>query len=178
MISDFVKGKTKFNYSINIQKGIALHRDIDIFTDEHTATKKAKQLLKPLVGLYSGAFVDVVYDHFLSIDKNEFENENILMIFTQTTYSLLQPYENIFPEKFKIMFPFMQQQNWLYNYQFLQGIEGSFGGVARRAKYLNDSSRVFKIFENYYADFKNYYAEFFPSVKQFAQNKFYEILAQ
>lgn len=176
MISDYVKGKTKFNYSTGIQKGIELHRAIDTFTDENTVTKQAKQLLKHAVGLYSGAFVDVVYDHFLAIDKNEFANENVLMNFTQTTYQLLQPYENIFPEKFKKMFSFMQQQNWLYKYQFHQGIEKSFGGLVQRAKYLTDSTNAFKSFENNYDDFKSYYEEFFPSVKKFVQNKLNEIL--
>ena len=178
MISDFVKGKTKFNYSTHIQKGIALHRMIDEFTDKHAATLQAGKPLKPLVGLYSGAFVDILYDHFLSLDKNEFKDENVLMNFTQHTYRLLQPYQNIFPEKFKIMFPYMQQQNWLYNYQFHSGIKNSFNGLVRRAKYLTDSSDAFKIFENNYDDFKNCYEEFFPSVKKFAQIKLAELLAE
>ena len=42
MISDFVKGKKQFDYPINIQKGIQLHRAIDTFTDQHHATKAAK----------------------------------------------------------------------------------------------------------------------------------------
>lgn len=167
MISDFVKGKAKFNYPPAIQQGIMLHRAIDTFTDGHAATHEAKQLLKPAVGLYAGAFVDVVFDHFLATDKNEFENTNKLMVFSQTTYRLLEPYEDVFPERFKKMFPFMQQHNWLYNYQFHSGIESSFGGVARRAKYLTDSSNAFSVFENNYDAFKNYYVQFFPSVKKF-----------
>jgi len=39
MISDFVKGKTKFDYPLTIQKGIYLHRQIDSFTDSHILTK-------------------------------------------------------------------------------------------------------------------------------------------
>lgn len=64
MISDYIKGKKKFDYSLPIQQGIQLHRFIDEFTDFHVATKEAKQFFKPSVGLYAGAFVDVVYDHF------------------------------------------------------------------------------------------------------------------
>src|ERR1700744_5259410 len=75
MISDFVKGKKRFDFNTTIQKGIALHRSIDTFTDDHAATKKAKEFLKPAVGLYAGAFIDVVYDHFLALDKNEFSNQ-------------------------------------------------------------------------------------------------------
>src|SRR6202008_4422095 len=78
MISDFVKGKKKFDYPANIQKGIALHRFIDSFTDEHEATKEAKEVFRPAYRLYSGAFVDVVYDHFLATDENEFTEDSLL----------------------------------------------------------------------------------------------------
>ena len=72
MISDFVKGKKKFDYPSAIQKGIILHRFIDTFTDSHEATREAKEIFRPAYRLYSGAFTDVVYDHFLAVDEYEF----------------------------------------------------------------------------------------------------------
>jgi acyl carrier protein phosphodiesterase len=56
MISDFVKGKKKFDYSLTIQQGIALHRAIDQFTDFHPVTQEAKSYFKKDYRLYSGAF--------------------------------------------------------------------------------------------------------------------------
>ena len=76
MTSDFIKGRKKFDYPDNIQKGIMLHRAIDTFTDDHEATKEAKNIFRPAYRLYSGAFVDVVYDHFLATDENEFTEAN------------------------------------------------------------------------------------------------------
>ena len=70
MISDFVKGKKKFDYPIRIQSGITLHRMIDTFTDEHPATKEAKEFFRAYYRLYSGAFIDVVYDHFFHINHD------------------------------------------------------------------------------------------------------------
>ena len=52
LISDFVKGKKKFDYSTGIQKGIALHRAIDQFTDDHAITQSAKLFFKPAYRLY------------------------------------------------------------------------------------------------------------------------------
>jgi acyl carrier protein phosphodiesterase len=175
MISDYVKGKKQFDYSMQILSGIRLHRAIDTFTDNHTATKEAEKFLKPVVGLYAGAFIDVIYDHFLATDKNEFADETILLNFTQTTYSLLEPHQAVFPEKFKLMFPYMKQHNWLYNYQFNWGIEKSFGGLAKRAKYLEDSSKAFIVFEKEYKNFQHYYAMFFPELKNFVQRKLIEL---
>ena len=177
MISDFVKGKKKFDYTVGIQKGIELHRAIDEFTDDHTATKEAKQFFRADYGLYAGAFMDVVYDHFLANDKNEFADENALLSFTQDTYFILEKNATVFPERFQRMFPHMQQHNWLFNYRSYWGTEQSLGGLVRRAKYMNDSSKAFEIFQKEYQSFQHYYDKFFPELKKFTINKLNELLA-
>lgn len=177
MISDFVKGKKKFDYSAGIQRGIALHRFIDEFTDDHPATKEAKEIFRPDYRLYAGAFADVVYDHFLAVDSNEFTGTS-LMNFTQQTYHQLSAYITVFPERFQKMFPYMQQQNWLYNYQFRPGIEKSFGGVVRRSAYLTESGKAFKLFEKHYDLLRDCYKKFFPAVKQHAREKLNQLMTE
>lgn len=170
MISDFVKGKKRFDFDERIQKGIMLHRSIDEFTDTHEATKKAKTFFKPAVGLYAGAFVDVAYDHFLAIDKNEFTNESLLN-FSLLVYATLHQHQTILPERFAFMLPYMQRDNWLYNYKNLSGAERSFEGLTRRAKYLTESRTAFNCFKENYNELQNCYADFFPAVKSFAYNQ-------
>jgi acyl carrier protein phosphodiesterase len=174
MISDFIKGKKKFDYAENIQKGIMLHRAIDEFTDNHEVTKEAKQFFKPAYGLYAGAFMDVVYDHFLALDKNQFDNDD-LEIFSQKTYLQLQTFEPVFPERFQKMFYFMRTQNWLDNYQYKEAIKNSFAGLVRRAKYMDNHEIAFQIFETNYNSLKNYYQIFFPQLKDFTFNKFSQL---
>jgi acyl carrier protein phosphodiesterase len=53
MISDFVKGKKKYDYPEEIQEGIAVHREIDRFTDVNPVTKEAKQIFRPAYRLYA-----------------------------------------------------------------------------------------------------------------------------
>ena len=165
MISDYVKGKKQFDYPLNIQKGIQLHRAIDTFTDAHAITKLAKQYLYPAVGTYSGAFVDVVYDHFLAIDTKQFTTNEQLQTVATFCYNILNNNYIYLPEKFSHSLPYMQQQNWLYNYQFLWGMEKSFEGVTRRAKYLSSYGTAFELFEKHYIALQNCYAEFFPSLQ-------------
>jgi acyl carrier protein phosphodiesterase len=166
MISDFVKGKQKFDFSPGIQQGIMLHRAIDTFTDDHPVTKEAKQYLKPAVGLYAGAFIDVVYDHFLANDVGEFPAGD-LMKHTQKSYAVLLSNSAIMPIAFQQFLPFMVEQNWLYNYQYNWGIEKSFYGVVRRAKYLTTAGSAFELFEKHYATLQNCYNQFFPDLKAF-----------
>ena len=168
MISDFVKGKRKFDYSTGIQKGIALHRVIDEFTDNHSATKEAKEFFRPAYRLYSGAFIDVVYDHFLAQDKNEFLTAEKLQDFTDRVYQTLEENSLLLPSRFQMLFPHMKEHNWLYNYQFSSGIESSLGGLVRRAKYLNESATAFNILNNNYDELKHCYESFFPELKIFS----------
>lgn len=167
LISDFVKGKTKFHYPPNIQKGIALHRAIDAFTDSHHSTHMAKEVFKPFYRLYSAPFTDVVYDHFLACDKNEFSS-SALFEFSQNTYDTLEDYQSTLPPQFQFIFPYMKQHNWLFNYQHRWGIERSFNGIVRRATYLKESETAFILFEKNYDAFRQCYEIFFPSLKTFA----------
>src|SRR6476661_6748477 len=77
MVSDFVKGKARFAFSGRIQHGSMLHRHIDSFTDSHDATRNAMKFFKPDYRLYSGAIVDVLYDHFLANDPTIFDESSL-----------------------------------------------------------------------------------------------------
>lgn len=169
IISDFVKGKKQFDYPTDIQKGIRLHRAIDAFTDQHPATKEAKQYFKPAVGSYAGAFIDVVYDHFLALDKTEL-TETGWKKFSADVYEKLAAHHSVLPEKFARMLPYMAEQDWLYHYRFTWGIENSFSGLARRAVYLTDSTHVFTLFRDHYTELEGHYQAFFPDVKNFARS--------
>src|SRR6186713_3329634 len=169
MISDHVKGKKKYDYPEQIQQGIAVHREIDRFTDIHQATKAAKEIFRPAYRLYAGSLMDVIYDHFLAVDENEFTDES-LKAFTINTYAMLDRFADHFPEKFSSMYPYMKTQNWLYNYKYRQGIERSLAGVVRRAKYLEESDTAYLLFNEHYNKLKDLYQLFFPELKNMTIN--------
>lgn len=167
LISDFVKGKQQFLYPSEVRKGIMLHRAIDTFTDGHAATREAKNIFRPWYRLYSAAFIDVAYDHFLANDFQQFTDDSLSQ-FSQNVYLSMDDYLHVFPERFRLMYPHMKQHNWLYNYRNRQGIERSFAGVVRRSAYLTDYDTAFKLFEEHYDALQTYYADFFPALQQYA----------
>lgn len=174
IISDFVKGKKKFDYPKNILMGIHLHRAIDQFTDQHDVTRLAKEIFRPYYRLYSGAFIDIVYDYYLANDLTKF-NETQLLDFSQWVYITLDNHKQYFPERFSTMYPYMKQQNWLYNYRLRSGMEKSFGGLVRRAVYLTESEMAFRLFEENYEHLYRCYQSFFPELYHFALNQMKEI---
>ncbi len=171
MVSDFVKGKKKFEYVQGIQHGITLHRAIDAFTDEHFATRQAKEYFRPSYRLYSGAFVDVLYDHFLATDDTEFTKQP-LYDFSVRVYDIIDQYLPVLPAPFRAMFPYMKGHNWLFNYRTIDGIKRSLAGVVRRAAYLSESETAAQLFEKHYQPLQECYRQFWKDLKPFAQRQF------
>jgi acyl carrier protein phosphodiesterase len=175
MISDFVKGAQKNTYIKDVRQGIILHRGIDDFTDTHPITQKAKEIFRPHYRLYSGPFVDILYDHFLANDATIFD-EISLKQFTQTVYATLEAYSAHLPSRFVQVLAYMKMDDWLYNYRYKQGIERSLRGLARRAVYLSESATAYSLFLEQYGVLQECYQEFFPDVKQFAKQRLNELL--
>ena len=63
----------------------------------------------------------------------------------------------------------MKSQNWLYHYQTTEGTIKSFGGVVRRAVYLNDSQPAADIYLNHYQELQVCYNQFFPDLYEFVK---------
>lgn len=177
MISDFVKGRKKNAYPALIYEGIMLHRAIDNFTDTHNATREAKGFFRTDYGLYSGAFIDIVYDHFLA------KNESLyfpggLRLFAGETYRVLEQQEEYLPDRFRMLLPHMKRQDWLFNYRLTDGIRNSFRGLVHRAAYMHDSSRAFEIFLENYTQLEMISGIFLPDVERFAKEYYNNIVSQ
>ena len=176
MISDFVKGRDQFSFSGNIQKGIALHRMIDGFTDSHPATKKAMEVFRPHYRLYSAPLMDILYDYFIANDKNLFDDAS-LKEFSNNTYRHLENNSTYLPNRFLHMFTYMKTEDWLYNYRYHEGIKKSLQGLVRRASFIRESDTAFNLFLAHQYYLQECYEEFFPDVKLFAKQRFDELTA-
>lgn len=169
MIADFVKNRDVARLPESIQKGIKLHRAIDTFTDVHPLIHEAKAPFRPLVRLYSGAFVDVAFDYFLANDSTE-NSQREWQEHSREVYAVLRRYEEFLPEVFKKVLDKMQQDDWLYNYRNEWGIEYSFRNVVNKAQFLDKTTNVFPAFLANKDFLREKYEIFFPEVKSFAQD--------
>ncbi|GAC1420993.1 MAG: acyl carrier protein phosphodiesterase [Flavisolibacter sp.] len=170
MISDFVKGASKYSYTKEIQRGILLHREIDQFTDRHPATYKAKEIFRGDYRLYSGPITDIIYDHYLATDPSIF-SDNSLKEFTRLIYQYLEIDLAILPSAFVPIFQYMKTEDWLFHYKEKKGIQNSLKGLVRRAKYVYESDTAYRLFEDHYIFLGECYREFYPDVKEFAKEK-------
>ncbi len=133
-IADFVKGKKFQNYEKSIQLGILYHREIDWYTDSHSITREVTSQLRDDFGKYAGVALDVFFDHFLSKNWNQF-SEKPLIEFTTETYDIIYSFKEECPSKALHMLRYMKRDNWLYNYQFPEGVGRSLKGISSRTTF-------------------------------------------
>ncbi len=170
MIGDHVKGKIALEgYPEGIKKGIMLHRKIDGYTDVHPATQRAKLLFREEYGLYSGAIMDTLFDHFLASDPKYFPTQDALLLFTQKVYEQLAEHEQYFPLLFAEYFPHMKSYNWLLGYRTLKGMERSLSGLARRAKHIPPIEKAYEIFVTNYYHLNQCYYEIIDDLSGFVK---------
>ena len=175
LISDFVKGKKILEYPLTVQKGIRLHRAIDRFTDLHPATLAIKEIYRPDYRLYGGAFADIIYDHFLAKDPRIFPEPSLTQ-YTDWVYRQLDVVQDLFPQPFAQMYPYMKRDNWLLQYKEPKGIARSFQGLVRRAKFLTESEKAWELFIKHYPTLQQHYDDFFPAVESFTRQLHQELL--
>lgn len=170
LIADHIKGN-KFNYlPKEVQKGVVIHRKIDHYTDTHNVVKKSKRRLHKRYGHYDGIIVDIFYDYFLAKNWQKY-SQIPLDIYTKSVYKLLMQNIKILPEQTKKILPYMIRQNWLYNYQFLNGIEAVLYEMNIRTQGKSKMNLAINDLRSFETDFQSDFFFFFKDLQVFCYNE-------
>lgn len=167
-IADFVKGKELENYPKKIQVGIQLHRAIDSFTDSHLLVKETQVHLRPQFGHYARVISDVFFDYFLAKNWGKYGSKP-LEPYSLSVYQTLHSTPTTLPPSFLRMLYWMEQQNWLYAYRNLAGIQQALDGLTRRARFdskMNEATHVLREKEE---EIEALFFVFFQDLETFAQ---------
>lgn len=173
-VADMVRGKQVKLFNEEIQEGIQLHREIDSFTDNHPSVRKAIDIFRPSQGKYSPVIVDITFDHFLANNWSDYHDQD-LNDFAFEFYNLMMGNLEILPEKVQWIIPRMKKQNWLYEYQFLDGIQQAYEGISRRASFDSNMANARQGLEENYDDLKYLFEVFFEDMIKFVRDQNIEI---
>jgi acyl carrier protein phosphodiesterase len=173
-IADHIPGNNFTHFHPEIQIGILFHREIDTFTDAHKIVRKSKRRLHPRYRHYKGVIIDILYDHYLARNWSTY-SEVPLEIFVQSVYTLLQDNFEILPKKTKQLLPFMIEYNWLYNYQYIKGIEKVLIGMNNRTKQKSQMHLAVEDLQNLHTEFEEDFTLFFEDLRIFSDQKLKEL---
>lgn len=169
-MADGIRGKEYENLHPKIQKGVLLHRFIDTYTDSHPIFRQSTKRLHEKYHHYAGVIVDVVYDHFLAKNWERYSDEK-LDSFINRFYASLEDNYDLLNEKTRGMMPYMIRSNWLWNYQFVDGIARILYQMDQRTR--NNSKMQFAVQElqEHYSDFEAEFTAFFEDLRENAAQK-------
>ena len=68
------------------------------------------------------------------------------------------------------MLSFMARDNWLYNYQFIEGIDRALTGMSRRTKFESKMEEASEALKEHYQDFNEEFHQFFPELELHVSN--------
>ena len=176
-LGDFVKGRlnklTNNQYSEGVIKGMALHREIDFFTDTHPIVKQSIDRLQPKYHKFSGIVIDMFYDHVLAKNFHQYSSIS-LAEYAQKFYDLLEKRKSEIPEPMDRMVKSMVTRNWLLGYQSYEGIEWALTGISKRLSFEsgieNATEELRKDYDLYEAEFQLFFPAMIKHSKEFSNS--------
>ena len=166
LIADFIRNKEVANYTSAIQKGIYLHRQIDMFTDNHKTVRKGTHRLQPRHHKYSPVVIDIFYDYFLANNWDKY-HEKSLQDFADGAYKVLEKNFDLMPKKLKKSLPKMIEHNWLLGYKSLEGMRFTFEKMSERTQFPDCFSHAVDDMQEDLQKYDQEFNEFFPDVISF-----------
>jgi acyl carrier protein phosphodiesterase len=158
MLGDFFKGGLGDVHPERLRLGVALHREIDRFTDAHPAVRRSKSRISNERSRIAGVLVDVFYDHFLihQADLNRLR-QNVL------------PYVAALPAELQPLPDRVISNSWFGSYRTIEGIGAVLARMeARRRRPLGLAGAEAEL-ATQYAGLAADVVEFYPEVVGFTQ---------
>ena len=144
--------------------GIARHREIDAFTDAHPSFRRSVGRFAPPFRRYGGVLVDVLYDHFLTLDWEAHAREH-LDTFAGEVYLALEAPKIELPGRVQRRLDWIREVDLLCSYATLGGVERAFGGLSRRLRRSFDLAAAVPLIEAEYDAFQADFRAFFPALR-------------
>ncbi len=167
-IGDYVKGKSYEKYSDEIKYGILLHRKIDAFTDSNPIVRISKSYFAEKYHKYAGIITDIVYDHFLSAQWDEFAKIS-LRDFIYDAYETLLFNYNLLPIRVKQFVPYFVIYNWLESCSTIDGLKMVFNRMSDKTSLPKETSYAINELKINYLKLKKEFNEFFPLLVDYVQ---------
>lgn len=170
LAGDFVKGPLPGGLPADLAAGVALHRAIDVWAEQHPAFRASRARVSATRRRYAGILVDLFYDHFLARHWSHFHRMP-LERFTADLYAEARVRVADLPAPFAIVLPRMQAYDWLAAYREPLHVGAALDGMSqRRARQPNPLAGSIVELELAYAGFESDCLAFLPDALSFVGN--------
>jgi len=172
LLGDFAGATYVGDYTPEIEREIAIHRKVDIYTDSHPVVLAAKEQFEQGRRRFAGILLDIFYDHVLIVNWAQYNlqpSDRPASELIARFYRALQARRAILPERLQRMLPYMVEHDWLGSYREFAGVEIAVKRVSERLSRNGELLRdgLEDVRKNY-ASLSAGFHEFFPDLIGYA----------
>lgn len=156
LFGDFVKGKDYTYLPQIIQDGVGLHRQIDDFVDRHPLVSELRLKLYKELPKIAGIAIDLFFDHLLAKHWSKYHPKPLNQYVDRFFYFVKDrieqkhhPHPFEFPDQFIQLINVMHKQNWLIQYQNIDGLVMASTGLSKRISFPNNLNEADIVFIEY-----------------------------
>jgi acyl carrier protein phosphodiesterase len=131
-LTDFLNKQEAEALPVSYHRGVAFHRLIDTYTDQHPSVMEGVKILQPYHRKYASVVIDVFYDYFLIQNWTQFTDE-AFPVFRQRVYHILTEHLGTMPPTIRPRVISMVDGDWLASYGEISGLLYAIDRLSRRA---------------------------------------------
>lgn len=168
-LGDFVKNRDLYKIPDEVVEGIMLHRSIDSFTDSHPLILEGTKRLHSKHRKYSGVLLDIYFDYLLA---SNWKHQTALSLreFIDEAYQIYLGHEEIMPEGIRSRMKAMVADDWLWHYQYYQGLEKTFFYLGKRVSKPEWISGAVLTLKNEEPNLQQLFKDFFPELVSYTES--------
>ncbi|MBF9016039.1 MULTISPECIES: ACP phosphodiesterase [unclassified Oceanispirochaeta] len=124
MACDMIRPYDTESLPERVKDGLALHQDIDRYTDRHNGFKAVRDHLNSRKLPYAGVFTDIIFDHCLARDWESYSTQP-LRDFSMSVYKILNRSiaDKTIPGHFSRLAKALVSDDWFGSYTTNEGLE-------------------------------------------------------
>jgi len=169
LCGDFVRGSDLSKFALPIQAGIRCHRAVDVYTDRHADNLAARNLFTSPHRRFAGIAVDVIYDHFLAIEWQQYCDVP-LQEYTDLVTRSLQAQFDVLPQGLQRFKQLLEAEDTLYRNLQRDHIDLTLQRIAGRRKSLAPLASIAPLVWQHEQALKHSFDSFFPQLLSYTRD--------
>ncbi|KAB8310054.1 DUF479 domain-containing protein [Erwinia endophytica] len=166
LMADFVRGNPREVWPEDIAAGILLHRRIDVMTDSLPEVRAARALFRAETYRVAPITLDVVWDHFLSLNWDKIHPTKSLPAFLADCRKVIEPTLPVTPARFQNLNRYLWRERWMEKYAEASWLQNVLSGMASRRPRLAALTDSYQDFITHYQQFHTFFWQFYPGMME------------
>lgn len=169
LLGDFVHGPVPTGLRPGVERGLRLHRVVDMHTDAHPVVAELRAGIEPPFRRFAGILLDIWFDHLLARDFARW-CDTPLLTYSAELRALLHRHHDELPATMQRFLVYMDQHDLPAGYAGLVQVERAITGVGWRLSRANPLAQAVPVLQAQAPRLQQGFDDFFPQLQAFARD--------